>query len=435
MRWRLLENGRGSPWSLALFVLLLALGVRLLLWVVLGHVTPIQDDQRDYLALAGQLSATGHFSDPLTGLPTAYRDPGFPAFLRAVLGGGDALWRIWAAQILLSSAAGVFLCLAAQLAMGEGAGWLSALLFLTRVDLATYSFMAYTETLSFFSFALLLYALARSDVDRRGGSPVMAVIAAASGVLTRAATVISILGLAAAAARWGRSTRRVAAIAVAAALLATIAWSARNWQTVGIFTPNTNGAMNLYLGNSPHTPLVHGYWSDSIISRPLLGLSEAARVRVSVGLVRDYVVTQPRRAALGVIMKIPDALELDRIFIGVSRRGQFPDRSPRLLLLLGIAIAMSSAIPMVLGLATVLNPGGHWLARAGQWAFLGILFTQSLTVAYPRYTEPAWVALIPGSALLVQRLARRERGAIIAVAIAALILFPVWMRELALGSR
>jgi hypothetical protein len=419
------------PWLLALVVFLAALLVRLLLWAALGPPHLIAgEDQQEFLRIRDLLLAMGRFLDPDTGLPLARRDPGYPVFLAMLrllgLGSTDGLWM---AQGVLSAATGVFLCVAAWNAAGPRAARVVSVLFLLQASFASYTFIAYSETLACCAAAALLLALARWHRRSTAPAQLSAGGLAAITVLTRCTSLLGILAAIAATARAHPAWRRSCALGAAALLVPLSAWSLRNQVRVGVPFLNTTGVFQLYMGNSPDAPMVHSHragnagW-DSLAARP-----DHERAGVAWRLAGQSLMREPWRLVRRAGGRVFDALEGDRMLIGVARRGQFPERPAAWVTAVGMLVIAVTAIPCTLGLATVIHPGPHWLALAGRWAFLGLLVTQVLTIAHSRYTMPAWILLLPGGALMVERLRAGETSARWAVAAAAVILATVMARQ------
>jgi GT2 family glycosyltransferase len=426
------QTGGGPAAALRLFAL--AIGVRLVLWLTLGAPRPLAGDQAEYLALRDGLLATGRFLDPSTGQAMAFRDIGYPAFL-ALLGrlGLGALPFLWLAQILLSSLAGVLLFAALRRASGSHAARSLAWLFLLQLSLATYCFMAYTETLVCFLCCALVYALVRWRERPDAARQALAGAAGAACFLTRAACVLGgacvILTAAAGRGRAGRAW----ALGVVVLAVPLLLWTARNAAVVGVPSLNTAGVFNVYQGNNPDAPMVHSYRIDTPAGELMRGKSDAERSRLAWRLTTQYALHHPGQMVARGLLRIPDALEADRMLIGLARRGQFPDRPAPFPFVVGVLLLLATGVPTLLGLAAALSPGDHWLGVAGRWMLVGTLLTQVLTVAHPRYTLPAWIVLLPAAALMVERLARGERSARVAVGAAALVLAAVWIRQAILG--
>lgn len=409
--------------------------VRLVLWAATGAPAPVADDQHDYLSLRDGLLATGRLLAPATGLPTAFRDPGWPAFLAALAAvAGRSIHAIVLAQVLLQAITGALLVDLARRSLGTRAARVTAVLYLFDLSFATYTLFVYTESLA----ALALVAFAWSHVAL--GARQAPRGAAAAGALAGALGLVraSALPLAPAFALGSASIEPVRArawiIAGLAMGLVLGAWSARNHAALGTWSLNTNGAMNAYIGNNEHTPLVHGYraMTDSAVWQPFAGLSESARAARASRLAWAFVRSHPGLSALRALARLPDALEPDRMFLGLARRGQFPARPSGLLMLLGLAILVATLVPMVLAFSAVLAPPAHPIARAGAATFSAALLLQALTIAHPRFTQPAWLLLLPGAAVAWVELRAGNRARLVATAVSALALGAIAVRQFVL---
>jgi hypothetical protein len=166
---------------------------------------------------------------------------------------------------------------------------------------------------------------------------------------------------------------------------------------------------------------------------PLAGLDEATRAARALSLAGGEVSAHPGRAMSRALARVPDALEPDRIFLGVARRGQFPARDPRLLTALGLAIALVTLVPMVLALSSVLVPPPGALPRAAAAAFVAALLVQVLTIAHPRFTQPAWILLVVPSAMAWAGLRAGNHARLVATVSAGLVLAAIALRQLTLG--
>src|SRR5438093_12952563 len=142
-------------------VLLLGLALRLLAMPSPEH--PLVFDERDYSALSTTLAQTGRYTDG--GRPTAYRAPGYPAFLASVQiltrrsDQGPA--RIAQAVLDESSACGLYLI---ALPWGSTAALLAAAIWSFYPPAVVYARLLYPETL--FTFLLLLWLLLATRLRR-----------------------------------------------------------------------------------------------------------------------------------------------------------------------------------------------------------------------------------------------------------------------------
>jgi hypothetical protein len=411
----------------------IAIAVRVVLWAVVGSIQPfVGDDQENYLEIRDTLRSTHTLVDPATGERSAFRDPGYPVFL-ALLGqvGLESPRAVIAAQIVLSAAAVALLASLSVTALGPAAGAWTAGLALAQLSLATYPLLILSETLFVF---LLVAALSALHCWWRGphvGAQVLVGVLVSACLLTRFAAALGMCLLLLGVLGVARRPPREWAILVCLPLLAVGLWSLRNWQAVGVFAPNTSGAANVYMGNNPVAARLSASrpeeW-DAVVGT-MSELPERERSAWALKKTLEFVREHPGQAARQILWKIPDALEFDRMLVGVGRRGQFPDRSLPFLVVLGGICALVTAVPSILALAACLQPERHWLTLGGVAFFVGVLLTQMLTVGHPRYTLPAWIALLPGAAVVLQRVVRNAPGTRRLVAISAAILIAVWIRE------
>jgi hypothetical protein len=418
-----------------MLVFTVALALRAGLGIALGPSEPVLDDQREYLALRDVIRSTGDLRHPETGRPTALRDPGYPVFLAlADAIGVRSTPAIYALQALLSSVTVALLFFVTHRALGARAGAASAALGLGYIVYASYSFYVYSETFATFLLVSLLWS--SSVWIRRPTLPaqLMTGSVAAALLLTRFAMVGVVAGVLAALLAARRPVRQWGLIMIVP-LAASLVWCARNAAVVGVFAPNSNGAWNFYLGHHPSTPLVHSYRAmyDEALGESLPKSPESARVRAARESALEHIRSHPGRAALRTVLRIPDALELDRQLIGVARRGQFPERSARSLWVIAGLAALASAPLLILGFASALGPTSHWLVRAGHWSLWGAVAIQALTIAHARFTVPAWVAIVPAAAAFVAGGAARSAPGRWRVVAAGVVLGGIWLRQLLLA--
>jgi hypothetical protein len=410
--------------------------IRLLLWALAGPVTPVADDQLEYLGLRDGLLDHGRFLSPFTHLPTAYRDPGWPAFLALVAAiAGRSVASVVLAQVLLQALTGVLLVDLARRVGGVRAATVTAVLFALQLSFATYTLFVYAETLATSTLVAFAWGWTVLEARARTGGAVAAGALAGALALVRASALPLAPAFAAggSGSGSGKKTRRAPAYLLAgfATALVLVAWCARNVAAVGSFTPNTNAAVNLWIGNSPGTPLVHGYraMTDSSVWAPLAGLDERARARRALELTAAEVRAHPGRAVFRALARLPDALEPDRIFLGVAKRGQFATRAPGVLIAIGVVIGLTTLMTNVLALSAVLAPPPGAFPRAAAWAFVAAVLVQVLTLAHPRFTQPAWILCLPASALAWIELRVGHRPRIRATAVAAVVLVAIALRQ------
>jgi hypothetical protein len=418
-------------------VFLVSLFLRLLLWGVVGTPNPdIGDDQSHYLSIRSDLVDHGELLDPTSGRPTAYRDPGYPALLALLLWAGleSAIW-IFLLQTFLAAATGAVLVWLAGRVYDSRAAAITGALFISYFSFAPYTLLVYPEVLTGFLLALLFAELQRWTVRPSLRSQVLVGTIAGAVLLSRFAIGVG-LGLAVLSAivATGRLRSRTWIVMALIPCFVVLAWCWRNERTVGAFVPNTNGAVNVYLGNNP--TLLEEPAADSEagagVWEPLLGLSEAEWGQRSIELVREFFVQHPGEAIQVLLAKVPAILEFDRMFLGVARLGQFPERSPMFLLIVGAVIALVSAGPLVAGLAAVLSrplAPRDWFWPTVVAFGAGVFLVQLATVGHSRYSTPAWLLLLPVSGAFLARFRWSDRRDRVALLASAAILGVVWARE------
>lgn len=140
-----------------LLVMLLAAGLR---GVVLWKYGPLLEEDRDqYRAIAENLVAGRGFSDPRTGLPTAYRPPVYPLVLSTLLAFGGGSLSIGVLQLLLGTATVGMTCAAGRLLGWRHRATLAALLVACDPLLLHNTALVMTETTAAYLATLLLLLL------------------------------------------------------------------------------------------------------------------------------------------------------------------------------------------------------------------------------------------------------------------------------------
>lgn len=217
-------------------------------------------DEREYLAIAGNLLRRGFYSlDGTT--PTAYRTPGFPFWLAAWSLISDGVMWLKAVNLACWVISGALAVAIARRLYGDVAAFLALPLYIYNAAALYTAGTLYPQTACSALLMLSLYILTvRSQEPERAMVPVALVHAVmALFVPTFLFNVVPFAALywrTAVAHRW----RVVVAVALAVAVLAP--WMLRNQIVFGHPLFSTNSGINLILGNSANVRPNAGVNSD-----------------------------------------------------------------------------------------------------------------------------------------------------------------------------
>lgn len=276
-------------------VLILGLALRL---AAASHEHPLVFDERDYADLSTSLAQTGAYME--AGHPTAYRAPGYPAFLallQRISRRSDPM-PARMAQAVLDEASAVLLYLIA-LPWGATAALLAAAVWSFYPPAILYARLLYPET--FFAFLLLLWILFATRLSRdRPWSD--AVLGAGAGILALVKTesVFMLVTVPAVLLLRGANTRIVPLFLLGAAV--TLGpWIARNTRVMGAPVLVTSGGPVLLIGNHPRA--TGGYAPgvpDSMLPR---GKGEVAESREAYRIAKNYIAAHPLRFVASGVRK------------------------------------------------------------------------------------------------------------------------------------
>ena len=258
-------------------------------------------DEDEYLQIAQSVARGEGFA--LHGEITAYRDMLLPVVCAGLMAlFGDSPLPMLLLNVLLSVATALLLFNLGRRRFGEQVALIMAGVWLLYPTAIIFSAMLFTETLFVFLWvlALLLY----DRLDEGGYRPLDAVaLGAVSGLvmLTRAVGVVVVLSLILyiVLIRFERPLRvrlRAALILGAACLLVVLPWMVRNHFAVGRFALNTNGGINMYIGNNPRANGSYLFDEDHERLLPPAEAGEAARDRAAATLALTFVREHPRDA-------------------------------------------------------------------------------------------------------------------------------------------
>jgi hypothetical protein len=383
-----------------LFVAILATALLLRVAVALVWTAPLTGDAADYHRLASGLAEGRGFVDA-RGEPTAWRPPGYPAFLATVYRAlGDGPRAVGLAQAVIGTATVALVGALTTALLGSTAGLIGAAL--VAADAAQLSLTARRLSEGLFTLlllAMLWCALRARERLHEGGAPwgwaATAGALGGLGTLTRGLFVGFPLLVAAALALEGRrdpgergmgaggtggadrgaatpgstasrgfAGRRAgltALLLVAAYGAALLPWTLRNAARMGAPVPvATQGGITLYSSWFPTDGTVFGVFPDDSVTRAAVGLTEP---------------------------------EQSRHFASATARGlaEDPGRIPRLLVLKALYLVA----PLdweVLPLYGAVNPG-YLLAALWAAAFLLRLGAGRRAAAWPLWLPLVYVGL------------------------------------------
>lgn len=194
--------------------------------------------------------------------PTAFRPPGYPAFLAAlyaVFGPRVAVGK--AANLVLSLAAVYLTHWSARPLLGARVALLAAGLVAASLRQISYTSVLAAEPLFTCLLLLVLGTWARRPAGSRRDALLGAGAAALSLVKAHALLFPLLFGCweRARGGRW-RAAARTVLVSAAAMALCLAPWTYRNWRALGAFVPvSTNGGLVLFANNNPRAT---GVWMD-----------------------------------------------------------------------------------------------------------------------------------------------------------------------------
>ena len=261
------RGGGGWAWRLAL-LFLLALSVRC--WAVTFYPAEPFSDAAHYHRLAADLSrGTGFVNE--AGAPTAWRPPGYPAFLAAVYSVFGVSVRAAAlTQAALGGLTVVLLAVFGALVLGRREALTAGLLAAVYPGLFWLPRVLLSENLSLFlAMAVLCAAAMLLRAGRLRWAGACGVLLGMSALVRGANLLVAavlLAGMALAAWRHGRDIRRLAAscaLVCAGIALVLLPWTARNYRVFHRLVPvATQDGMGLY---ASYWPPVRGgkmIWGD-----------------------------------------------------------------------------------------------------------------------------------------------------------------------------
>jgi len=281
-----MESSSSAPRPRILLAMLLgALLIRIVF--ILAHQTLPVSDEFEYDKLARTLVNSGTYA--VDGVSTAYRPPGYPAFLALsyFLFGQDTLIPKVIQAILDTLTAYLLFCIGRI--RSERVGLIAACTWSLFVPAILYVNLLLTESLTAFILVASVFIFLENTENRIPRLVGFGVLMGISALFKPALFLVPLLLLL-------LSTRmsiqpRHGILIVAGAFLVLLPWMIRNQITLGTFSLSTNTGMNLYIGNNPEaTGAYRGVFPD-ILADP--SFTEVARDREAMSLAKEYIISSP----------------------------------------------------------------------------------------------------------------------------------------------
>lgn len=361
-------------------------------------------DEGEYLAIARSLAAGGGFR--LEGEITAYRDLLFPAAAAVILrAAGDRPRAVLYVQALLSCATALLLYAAGRKRFGTNAGLLMSAVWMFYPAALVYGALFLTETLFLFLWAaaLVLYdrleanGFALRQAALLGVVIGLVMLTRAAGAALLAAVVIYVTLI-----RFERPARerwRAAAVVL-------LPWMLRNAAAVGGFSLNTNGGINLLIGNNPHARGSYYFAGEVADMLPPAAAGEVVRDRAGQTLARRFMREHPVAALKLLPRKFAHLWATDMsMLVHYHPPEGYTSVSARLRSLPVWQLAAAGLPYILLALAGI---AGFYLVRqfpSRGFFILQIFFVvlaSLLTYGMPRYHLPAMLPLTVGIGALLR---------------------------------
>ena len=367
-------------------------------------------DEDEYLQIAQSVARGEGFA--LHGVTTAYRDMLLPVVCAALMAlFGDSPLPMLLLNVLLSVATALLLFDLGRRRFGEQVALIMAGVWLLYPTAIIFSAMLFTETLFVFLWVLAVWLYDR--LDEGGYRPLDAVaLGAVSGLLmlTRAVGVVVAVSLILyiVLIRFERPPRvrlRAALILGAACLLVVLPWMVRNHYAVGRFALNTNGGINMYIGNNPRANGSYLFDEEHERLLPPAEAGEATRDRAAATLALTFVREHPRDALRLWERKFGFFWATDMTqWIHYFWNPSGPPSVSKRLRAMPVARLALLAVPYML--IVLLGISGFYLVR--HFPARGLLLLQIfllllacfVTYGTPRYRYPVMPALVIGAGAL-----------------------------------
>ncbi|HLB00843.1 MAG TPA: glycosyltransferase family 39 protein, partial [Bacteroidota bacterium] len=383
-----LSAGASVPTRRVVLILCLAFLIRVTS-VLLNPHEPVSDEM-EYHRLAVSLVADHSYS--IDGVPTAYRAPGYPAFLAVVYAVvGPAPLAAKFVQALLDAITAGFLFLLGRKS-SDISGMIAATLWCIFPPAILYVNYLLSESLAIFLITLALLLLIDAPLERISLRWLLLGLTIGCLILTKPIFLpLPFLLLA-----FGRKLNlsRVHGIALIGAIVLVLApWIARNSVVMGQTGLSTNGGINLFIGNNPDaTGSFQGRFPPELASD---AIDEVTRNQLAFSLGIDYILRHPATFMINGAKKIAHVFRTEGdVLIGSFPRSAATDTAgfreryaslPVIPVVLTNAGYFSVVLLAIAGIFRVPRNASYWFAAA---LFVTILAVHSIYFGGSRYHYP-----------------------------------------------
>jgi len=370
------SSAEGVPVRWIIVVLCLSFLLRITS-VLINPRAPVSDEVV-YDALARSLVHDHSYS--IDGVPTAYRPPGYPAFLAVIYGlFGPNQFAAKAVQALLDSITAVILFVIAR-KVSPKAGIIAGALWCIFPPAILYVNYLLSESLTVFLVALSL--LWMYDTSTRL-SPRWLLAGLTIGFLILTKPIFLLLPVLLLTLGKKLNMGRINGVVLAGAVLLVLApWIVRNQVELGYTGLSTNGGMNLFIGNNPDAT---GSFQGKIPPELAVdSIDEVARDRKAFSLATGYILAHPATFILNGGKKIAHLFRTE----GDVLIGSFSWSAPagvtgfldRYALIPIIPVVVTNAAYFFVVLLAI--AGAFWAPRDGAYWFSCALFGTILLVHF-----------------------------------------------------
>jgi 4-amino-4-deoxy-L-arabinose transferase-like glycosyltransferase len=364
-------------------------------------------DEGEYLSLARHLAHGDGFT--LTGAPTAYRDLLFPFAAALVLRVcGDSPTPVLYGQVALSLLSALLLYTLGRRRFSERAAFVMAAIWLLYPGAILFSALFLTETLFLFLWIAALVLFDRLEASQNKLTPAVLVgITLGLLLLTRAAGVV-LVGAMVLSLLLRRKPRWTAlAVLLAATFITVLPWMARNAKTIGAFTLNTNGGINLLIGSNPYAQGAYNFSEEVQALLPPESAGEVARDHAGTAYALSYARALPARTLKLCARKLAYLWSTDMSFWLHYAPGAGSDSLSAHLRSLPLIALLITALPYLLlvlaGVAGLVLVTGFPARDLYLWQLgLGLGITL-LSYGLARYHLPYMPALVVGAGALIDK--------------------------------